>query len=620
VVETVVVDPGTQGVLYPFDPRFGTSPLQGPEFLASEENLYHDAVGYIFRVEALQNWVPLRWSGVAEPGIPSADRVSIFSMPDGSWAVNAVTPAAYSDGGAVGTVYWFYPFHCRVHYWQVTQAGERIRGHDLTLAEAWDFCFDRRSDGIQYFVRLLMIAAAADQSFALSLLMAEIQEDMLTKSPELAYFIVQHGLPAEYERIAVDKLKKFIADAVDRPEPERNLRSFEARVRPVIDILEQGPKPQSYLIPNIPNIGLLHELRAHAPWSRAGQRPLCNPLPVVTAVGRGAIPALSGTFLELSFQLRLCLDVRERLRLQFEIPIDSPEWMPRLIHGIAIIDEIAIHLREDARWRVIARECGTDFHEESVVYGQTTDNAIALDRCVSFERRQGECSLTLLPDPYFYSSLGYHELRLAISRDRLRWRDREPVAFWRGSTTGLLDGQPSIQRHNMTELLRLRLCELGLGETRMDFGITGIVQAEPEVADALRNLCEQKGILKPFVPIEQMAPYKLLVDIDGNANSWGLFAKFLLGSCVLKVESVWEEWFYQKLVPWRHYVPVSADLSDLREKVQWCLDNDQEAEAIGEAGARLAAGMTLETETAAAARRLLRCLAGRGNPPILVTA
>jgi hypothetical protein len=122
-------------------------------------------------------------------------------------------------------------------------------------------------------------------------------------------------------------------------------------------------------------------------------------------------------------------------------------------------------------------------------------------------------------------------------------------------------------------------------------------------------------MLKPFVPIEQMARYKLLVDIDGNANSWGLFAKLLLGSCVLKVESVWEEWFYEKLVPWRHYVPVTADLSDLREKIQWCLDNDQEAEAIGEAGAQLARGMTLETETTAAARRLLNCLAGRGNPP-----
>jgi hypothetical protein len=608
--------------MYPFDPQFGTLPLQGPEFLASERILWHDAVGYLFRVPPSGGWVPLHWSGIAAEGNPSNDHISIFSIPDGSWAVDAIVPAAYVDEGAVGTVYWFYPFQSRVHYWQVTQAGERIRGHDLTLDEAWDFCFERRTAGIQYFVRLLMIAAAAGQNFALSLLLAEVQEEMLVKSLELAYFIVKQGLPSKYNRIAIDSLAKFINSAVDRPERHRNLRSYEARVQPVADILEDGAKAPLYSMPRIRDIGLLHGLRAHAPWSRAGQRPLRRPLPVVTAVGRGAIPALFGTFLDLSFQLRLSLDESEQLRLQFQIPIDSPDWMPRLLHGIAIIDEIAVYLREDGQWRVIAEKFGIDLHEETLIYGQTTDNAIALERCVSFERRQGEWSLTLLPDPYFYSTLGYHELRLAMPREGVKWKDREPMAFWRGSTTGLLDGQPSIQSHNMTELLRIRLCEIALSHARiMDFGITEVVQAAgPEVADALRDFCEQKGMLKSFVPIEHMARYKLILDIDGNANSWGLFAKLLLGSCVLKVESVWEEWFYEKLVPWRHYVPVNADLSDLTEKIQWCLDNDQEAEAIGKAGAQLAAAMTLETETAAAARRLLNCLTGRLGPPLPATA
>jgi len=39
-------------------------------------------------------------------------------------------------------------------------------------------------------------------------------------------------------------------------------------------------------------------------------------------------------------------------------------------------------------------------------------------------------------------------------------------------------------------------------------------------------------------------------------------------------------WFKKYLIPMKHYVPVSYDLSDLEEKIDWLLKNDDKAEEI----------------------------------------
>ena len=82
--------------------------------------------------------------------------------------------------------------------------------------------------------------------------------------------------------------------------------------------------------------------------------------------------------------------------------------------------------------------------------------------------------------------------------------------------------------------------------------------------------------------------YRLQLDIDGVANAWGLFEKMLLGSCILKVDTVNEQWFYRDMRPWEHFVPVRGDLGDLTAKLDWCLSRDAEAEAIGLEGQKLA--------------------------------
>ncbi|XP_043254089.1 protein O-glucosyltransferase 2-like [Colletes gigas] len=74
--------------------------------------------------------------------------------------------------------------------------------------------------------------------------------------------------------------------------------------------------------------------------------------------------------------------------------------------------------------------------------------------------------------------------------------------------------------------------------------------------------------------------YKYQLNIDGTVAAYR-FPYLLAGdSLVLKQNSKYYEFFYNDLVPGKHYVPVKKDLSDLVEKIVWAKGHDKEASQI----------------------------------------
>jgi hypothetical protein len=214
---------------------------------------------------------------------------------------------------------------------------------------------------------------------------------------------------------------------------------------------------------------------------------------------------------------------------------------------------------------------------------------------LGFGKRGALPAMRLVPDPYFHGSNGFEKLRrLVIGGELAPWRKRERMLFWRGTATGQL-GEGGYQ-----ELPRVRLASICRGQRRTDVKICNVPdQVRPRhdpaaVAAELRRA----ELMGDRVPMSEFARRRYTVDIDGNANAWGLFEKMLLGLCILKVETPWSQWFYDRIVPWEHYVPIRADLSDLPALIEWCLAHDTEASAIAEQAQRLALAMTFEAEMA----------------------
>lgn len=74
------------------------------------------------------------------------------------------------------------------------------------------------------------------------------------------------------------------------------------------------------------------------------------------------------------------------------------------------------------------------------------------------------------------------------------------------------------------------------------------------------------------------------MNVDGTVAAYRYPYLMLGNSLVLKQDSPYYEHFYQSLKPWKHYVPVKRNLSDLLEKIKWAKENDEEARKIATEG------------------------------------
>ena len=187
-------------------------------------------------------------------------------------------------------------------------------------------------------------------------------------------------------------------------------------------------------------------------------------------------------------------------------------------------------------------------------------------------------SSPLIPDPYCLGTNGYEEFRKQLRISPLPpWRDRLPVVFWRGGTTGSKD----ITLQNLERNLRYQLCLHTLFEpAHVDARFNHVVQClDEENQAAVQEQLHQQGLMSMTVGPWHASMHAWLVDIDGNVNSWGLLWKLLSGCCVLRVGSNRQQWFHKRMVPWKHMVPVAPDLSDLRAQIHWCLHNRKRCEA-----------------------------------------
>ncbi|XP_027961806.1 protein O-glucosyltransferase 3 isoform X4 [Eumetopias jubatus] len=141
------------------------------------------------------------------------------------------------------------------------------------------------------------------------------------------------------------------------------------------------------------------------------------------------------------------------------------------------------------------------------------------------------------------------------------WMNKTEKAFFRG-------------RDSREE--RLQLVQLSKENPELlDAGITGYFffqEKEKELGKA------------KLIGFFDFFKYKYQVNVDGTVAAYRYPYLMLGDSLVLKQDSTYYEHFYMALKPWKHYVPIKRNLSDLLEKVKWAKENDEEAKKIAKEG------------------------------------
>jgi len=167
--------------------------------------------------------------------------------------------------------------------------------------------------------------------------------------------------------------------------------------------------------------------------------------------------------------------------------------------------------------------------------------------------------------------------------DIVKWEDRKPVVIWRGTGTGCgnsIENNPRLKVTKMSEELE----EKGY----LDAGIVEhtdrdkITQDNPYVHFYVND---QKLKYKGFMSLQDQMTHKFILNIEGNSSAYRFSSLFRLGFCVLNVESKYKLWFEPFLEEGVHYIGIKHDLSNLVEKIEWCLEHDDECKQIAINGA-----------------------------------
>jgi hypothetical protein len=159
------------------------------------------------------------------------------------------------------------------------------------------------------------------------------------------------------------------------------------------------------------------------------------------------------------------------------------------------------------------------------------------------------------------------------------WKSKISKIIWRGSST---DSYPDYNiPKNWPNIPRLKLCSLSKQSP-------DIVNARLHFPLFIKDKFYKKlqhYFVKDFFPVEDHIQYKYQIQLDGVVAAWPSLEWKLLSNCVIfKQESTYTLWHYKLLKPYKHYIPIKRDLSDLLEKLQWAKENDNEAQMIAKNG------------------------------------
>lgn len=120
-----------------------------------------------------------------------------------------------------------------------------------------------------------------------------------------------------------------------------------------------------------------------------------------------------------------------------------------------------------------------------------------------------------------------------------------------------------------------------------------------------RNLVALQSVgisaIGEYISVQEQSKYKYHIDLGGGGGTtWtGTIEKLAMPGLLFHHVTPTTDYFYNRLIPWVHYIPVRADLTDLREKFDWAEAHPEEAQKIATAGTEFAKWMGSEDGFAA---------------------
>jgi hypothetical protein len=173
-----------------------------------------------------------------------------------------------------------------------------------------------------------------------------------------------------------------------------------------------------------------------------------------------------------------------------------------------------------------------------------------------------------------------------LVQDRV-WDDKKEEAVWRGTCNGFQHmGTTGWSNH-----IRFKIAEVGARNKSMfDTGLLPFSRCKTLVSTPnLSKLLKKQGKVQ-FLPFSDLLTYKLSIDGNGDGHCSQRFSKLMLSETViLRHPELGTSFLLNLARPWKHYVPIKFDASDLHSHVHYLRYNRPDiAKRIAKEGKELA--------------------------------
>lgn len=109
-------------------------------------------------------------------------------------------------------------------------------------------------------------------------------------------------------------------------------------------------------------------------------------------------------------------------------------------------------------------------------------------------------------------------------------------------------------------------------DDRIDMGFVSIGNINAGIQKEIDWSLIGGALKKAISPMEDFQKYSAILDMDGNSWSSRFSELLCYNSVIVKIEPEYVEYFYRDLFPWKHYIPIAANLSDWNETLDYLFD------------------------------------------------
>jgi hypothetical protein len=159
------------------------------------------------------------------------------------------------------------------------------------------------------------------------------------------------------------------------------------------------------------------------------------------------------------------------------------------------------------------------------------------------------------------------------------WHQKKDMSVFRGQLTGSKDGGYDRHADDLQNCKNMIRCRLVLKYHNSKLVDAKLTSTRKRIRDVLADV----PLVGAKIEVDGLLKYKALIMIEGNDVASGLKWALLSQSVVIMPPPKYTSWAMEELLqPWIHYIPLDDFATNIEERMQWVIDNDEEAQRIAE--------------------------------------